>query len=367
MIKFTCRCGANLTARDEQAGKSLTCPKCRTRLTIPPGRDRGGRGVAPPFPADKHSGIRSSSDGLRLRFALAAVIAVLLAGVCLMTDITLVRDKHPQPEPVAAEETKHHPIEVPAPSRPPEGEKPAEVAQTARAAEEQAKEAVPENRTVEAESPRALPKLQSAESMLAEKIEKWKADKSKAIADIEQAEDEMKELEVRLKAEEIVRKGSTKHNAFDRRKDIERKRLDAAFRRDVADVRLRLADQPFGKGEKHQPRDPLLVIRVAELLGKLKRITPDKNLVNPQRNYGWVLAENLTAADEELIRDSAAWGPLTANQGAENTLQLMGRLLNERDEENRLQAAVEQVRKERAVNDNSTKPTTGKATARKWR
>jgi hypothetical protein len=54
MIRFTCECGKLLQAREEQAGRTVACPACGSRLTVPdtssavqPGQPERGPGPAP--------------------------------------------------------------------------------------------------------------------------------------------------------------------------------------------------------------------------------------------------------------------------------------------------------------------------------
>src|SRR5262245_10039949 len=50
MIRFACECGRQLQAREELAGKAVTCPGCGQRVPIPgPGAVRGDE-PPPPRP-----------------------------------------------------------------------------------------------------------------------------------------------------------------------------------------------------------------------------------------------------------------------------------------------------------------------------
>ncbi len=58
MIRFTCECGKLLQAREEHAGRTVACPACGSRLTVPDGSTAVQPPPPEPGPAPAPTGVR---------------------------------------------------------------------------------------------------------------------------------------------------------------------------------------------------------------------------------------------------------------------------------------------------------------------
>ncbi len=62
MIRFTCECGRLLQAREEHAGRTVACPACGNRLTVPDGSTAVQAGQSSPAPAPAATGVRRGRE-----------------------------------------------------------------------------------------------------------------------------------------------------------------------------------------------------------------------------------------------------------------------------------------------------------------